>query len=188
MGPWTTSRCQDGTSRLSTSSQYLIAVTHLPWFSLLTQRPSIHSPPDNHRLCHWWDSSNARHYCCYQTEFWLCSSSVILLKASFFKFDISAEKNVRLRNANFGKIIFLCGGGALEFNAYTSTVYSLLWETPVSVRLKQLANGYIFNVLPARDPSILNYLATSKKWLEFSSQNQFLGWRSQTKGTVHHWY
>ena len=76
---------------------------------------------------------------------------------------------------SFGKIIFLCGGGALEFNAYTSTVYSLLWETPVSVRLKQLANGYIFNVLPARDPSILNYLATSKKWLEFSSQNQFLG-------------
>ena len=58
------------------------------------------------------------------------------------------KKNVRLRNANFGKIIFLCGGGALEFNAYTSTVYSLLWETPVSVRLKQLANGYIFNVLP----------------------------------------
>ena len=85
------------------------------------------------------------------------------------------KQNVRLRNANFGKIIFLCGGGALEFNAYTSTVYSLLWETPVSVRLKQLANGYIFNVLPARDPSILNYLATSKKWLEFSSQNQFLG-------------
>ena len=75
-----------------------------------------------------------------------------------------------LRNANFGKIIFLCGGGALEFNAYTSTVYGLLWEKPVSVQLKQLAN-----VLPARDPSILNYLATSKKWLEFSSQNQFLG-------------
>ena len=101
MGPWTTSRCQDGTSRLSTSSQYLIAVSHLPWFSLLTQRPSIHSPPDNHRLCHWWDSSNARHYCCYQTEFWLCSSFVILLKASFFKFDISAEKKREVKKRQF---------------------------------------------------------------------------------------